>query len=107
MGRVMNPNPTRYDLTIGERGAMRLPRQEEGMTYHHIIPFPVLRTFWNTAVACDLETLRETLVPALNRSMETYALERKPPAPPGTTHSERVPLSQEYLDGQLRARAAP
>ena len=82
MGRVMNPNPTRYDLTIGERGAMRLPRQAEGMTYHHIIPFNELRLFWNTAVTCDLEPLRETLVPELIRSMRDYVLNQEPPARP-------------------------
>ena len=74
MARLLNPNPTRYDLTIGERGAMRLPTQPRGMTYHHIIPFPELRAFWNTAVACDLEPLRETLVPELIRSMTEYPL---------------------------------
>src|SRR5438093_707693 len=60
MARVFIRNPTRYRLTIGDRGAMRLPPQAAGMTYHHIIPFNELRDFWNTAVANDLEQLRET-----------------------------------------------
>jgi hypothetical protein len=80
MARLRNPNPTRYDLTIGARGAMRLPAQPRGMTYHHIIPFNQLREFWNTGVSCDLEVLRETLVPALINSMADYPLDEENPA---------------------------
>lgn len=80
MARLLNPNPTRYDLTIGERGAMRLPPQARGLAYHHIIPLPQLRDFWNTGVACDLEPPRETLVPELIRSMTEYPLDQDNPA---------------------------
>src|SRR5262249_19989773 len=80
MGRALNPNPTGYRLTIGnERGDMRLRRQARGMTYHHILPFNVLRDFWNEGAAHDLEQLRETLVPRLMRSMGAYAIDRTDP----------------------------
>jgi hypothetical protein len=80
MARLTNRNPTPYRLTIGDRGAMRLPPQAAGMTYHHIIPFNELRDFWNTAVRNDLEQLRETLVPALLRAMDAYPLDQGNPA---------------------------
>jgi hypothetical protein len=79
VARLLNRNPTRYRLTIGDRGAMRLPPQAAGMTYHHIIPFNELRDFWNAGVASDLEQLRETLVPALLRAMGDYPLDRGSP----------------------------
>jgi hypothetical protein len=79
MARVFIQNPTRYNLTIGNRGAMRLPPQAAGMTYHHIIPYNELRDFWNTAVANDLEQIRETIVPQLIRSMPEYPLDQANP----------------------------
>lgn len=80
MARLPNPNPTRYRLTIGDRGAMRLPPQPAGMTYHHIIPFNELRDFWNAGVGNDLEQLRETIVPALLRAAGEYPLDSANPA---------------------------
>ncbi len=80
MTRPQNPHPTRYRLTIGSRGDMRLPPQPAGMTYHHIIPFNELRAFWNAGVACNLEQLRETIVPALFRAIPGYPLDTANPA---------------------------
>jgi hypothetical protein len=79
MARATNPRGTRYRLTLGERGAMRLPPQAAGMTYHHIIPYNELRDFWNTAVGRDPETLRQTLVSALRRAMDGYPLDQTNP----------------------------
>lgn len=79
MARLLNRNPTAHRLTIGDRGAMRPPPQAAGMTYHHIIPFNGLRDFWNAGVACDLEPLRETLVPALLRAVDDYPLDQGNP----------------------------
>jgi hypothetical protein len=79
MAKVTNRHPTPYRLTIGDRGAMRLPPQAAGMTYHHIIPYNELRDFWNTSVGRDLEPLRKTLVPALRRAMEEYPLDQGNP----------------------------
>jgi hypothetical protein len=98
MARARNPNPTPYRLTLGQRGAMRLPPQDAGMTYHHILPFNELRDFWNAAVANDQEQLGETLVPALLESMRLYPLDQANPV----RASQLIETASELLQ-QIRA----
>jgi hypothetical protein len=77
IARPFVANPTRYNLALPEiRNERDLLPDRAGMEYHHIIPHSVLRVFWNTCVARNLEQLRETLVPELRRSMGAYPLVR-------------------------------
>jgi hypothetical protein len=72
MGRFINPNPEAYNLAIDGRGQTILPKPTDSQVLHHIIPNATLRDFWNTAVAQNLEQLRETLVPKLRLAMQSY-----------------------------------
>jgi hypothetical protein len=55
---MANPNPTRWNLTVGQRRPDSPLGPTGGMTYHHTIPYNILRDFWNRSVAYNLDEFR-------------------------------------------------